>query len=243
MELIEHCKNAKGWKYVYGAKGRVYTYKEIQALRDMYGDMVWNTDLNKNGYTCCDCSGLISSCTGVIRSSSNFYTTAVDRVSIEELKKNWNKYIGWGIWHQGHIGVVSDTEGYYYAMENSKDNWVHRPITYQKWTYAIKLCDINYTDSPIKGNSKGIENQVIKVDYAQNFDVADSGKYKLTKSAYLRVGAGTKKGIIETIPKGNTVRCYGYSTTKSRTKWLYVTASKNGNSYNGFITLNKLERC
>ena len=64
------------------------------------------------GKLCCDGSGLISSYTRNIRSSSNYAYTAMDAVNTAQLKNNWSKYVGWGIWLSGHIGVVSDTEGY-----------------------------------------------------------------------------------------------------------------------------------
>ena len=76
--LLNHCKVAlaQNWKYVYGAKGTVLTRTQIQSLKNRYGSLVWNSDLNKAGSICCDCSGLISSYTGVIRSSSSYKSTA-----------------------------------------------------------------------------------------------------------------------------------------------------------------------
>ena len=143
--LLEHCKNARNWKYVYGAKGTVLTRAQIQRLKNMYGSLVWNSDLNKAGSICCDCSGLISSYTGIVRSSSNYKSTATSIATIAQLKSNWKAYVGWGIWMNGHIGVVSDTEGYYYAMDGSARNWVHYPISKNNWQYVIKLKDIDYT--------------------------------------------------------------------------------------------------
>lgn len=147
--LIEHCKDAvkKGVKYVYGAKWQVLTKAQIQALQNTYGkSCVWDSDLKKAGHLCCDCSGLISSYTGVTRGSTNYKDTATASVTISELNKNWSKYIGWGLWMQGHIGVVSDTKGYYYAMDGSARNMVHYPMSKQGWTKCIKLKDVEYTE-------------------------------------------------------------------------------------------------
>lgn len=147
-ELIEHCKKAlkNNVQYIYGAKMEVLSYNQIKAFQSMYGsNMVWVSDIKKAGKLCCDCSGLISSCTGVLRGSANYKQTAEKVVSIAEVKKNWQKYIGWAFWLSGHIGVVSDKEGYYYAMDGSARNMVHYPISKQKWVYALKLCDIDYT--------------------------------------------------------------------------------------------------
>ncbi|MDE5781004.1 MAG: hypothetical protein K2I03_05940 [Lachnospiraceae bacterium] len=144
-DLLSHCKKASGWKYVYGAKGQVLSRAQIQELKNHYGSLVWNSDLNKAGSVCCDCSGLISSYTGIIRSSAGYKATALSTATISQLKSNWKAYIGWGIWMNGHIGVVSDTEGYYYAMDGSSRNWVHNPISMNKWQYVIKLKDIDYS--------------------------------------------------------------------------------------------------
>lgn len=46
----------------------------------------------------------------------------------------------------GRIGVVSDTEGYYYAMDGSARNMVHYPISKNNWVKVIKLKDIDYVE-------------------------------------------------------------------------------------------------
>ncbi len=153
--LLLHCKQAvkNNVKYVYGAKMQVLTKAQIKALQNTYGKKcVWDSDLNKAGQLCCDCSGLISSYTSIVRGSTNYKDTALSSVSISELNKNWSKYIGWGLWMQGHIGVVSDTKGYYYAMDGSARNMVHYPMARQGWTRCIKLCDIDYSVQTSQSN-------------------------------------------------------------------------------------------
>jgi hypothetical protein len=145
--LIEHCKTAvnEKWKYVYGAKMQRLTLAQIQALRREYGSLVWAADDAKAGHICCDCSGLISSYTGIERSSTNYKDTALCSIKISEIRKNWSAYVGWGLWLPGHIGVVADKEGYYYAMDGSARNAVCNPLNMQLWLCAIKLKDIDYT--------------------------------------------------------------------------------------------------
>ena len=157
--LLLHCKQAvkNNVKYVYGAKMQVLTKAQIKALQNTYGKKcVWDSDLNKAGQLCCDCSGLISSYTSVVRGSTNYKDTALSSVSISELNKNWSKYIGWGLWMQGHIGVVSATKGYYYAMDGSARNMVHYPMAKQGWTKCIKLCDIDYSVQLSQSNSSSV---------------------------------------------------------------------------------------
>jgi hypothetical protein len=146
--LLAHCKQAlkNDVQYVYGAKMKVMSYTEIKALQNTYGkSYVWDSDLNKAGKLCCDCSGLISSYTGIARSSGNYADTATESVTLAQLKADWSKYVGWGLWLKGHIGVVSDTQGYYYAMDGSARNMVHLPLSKNNWVKAVKLKDIDYT--------------------------------------------------------------------------------------------------
>ena len=59
-----------------------------------------------------------------------------------------------------------------------------------------------------------------KTDYADDFNKAKAGIYKVTAASglNLRRGASTSKPVIETLPKGTKVACYGYYTGA----WLYV---------------------
>lgn len=147
-DLIAHCKKAINdeVKYIYGAKYQKLTYNQIKALQNMYGkSLIWDADLSKAGQWCCDCSGLISSCTGIERNSSNYKETATKVITLAELKKNWSNYIGYGLHMSGHIGIVSETYNYYYAMDGSARNMVKFPMEKQSWTSCIKLKDIDYT--------------------------------------------------------------------------------------------------
>lgn len=140
--LIAHCEQAlkQKWQYVYGAKGKVLTRNQIQSLRNIYGASVWESDLNKAGHICCDCSGLISSYTGIERGSWDYRATAVEDYSISKRTKEMR---GWAVWLQGHIGVYDGNDGYY-AMDGSARNMVHYPIEKNGWTRILKLCDIDY---------------------------------------------------------------------------------------------------
>lgn len=63
----------------------------------------------------------------------------------------------------------------------------------------------------------------VKVESAKNFNKSLAGTYKVTASALnLRTGAGTAKKIIKAMQNGDKVQCYGYYTTVSGTKWLYI---------------------
>ena len=142
-DLINHCEKAlsENWKYVYGAKGTVLNRNQIQNLQNRWGkNNVYNSDLNKAGHICCDCSGLISSLTGIERNTGGYKNTA--KVSIP-INQRTNQMKGWGVWKNGHIGVYDGNDGYY-AMDDSKRNMVHNNLNQNSFTDIIKLCDIQY---------------------------------------------------------------------------------------------------
>ena len=129
------------WKYVFGAKGEILTREQIRNKQKQWGkDKVWDSDLNKAGYICSDCSGLISSLTKIVRNAQGYYNTAVEKKSIDEKNPSMR---GWAVWKNGHIGIY-DGNGGYYAMENSKENAVHKNLTQNSFTHIIKLCDVDY---------------------------------------------------------------------------------------------------
>lgn len=49
-----------------------------------------------------------------------------------------------------------------------------------------------------------------------------AGTYKTTANLNMRTNAGTSHSIIDTIPAGKSVQCYGYYNTADGVKWLYV---------------------
>ncbi|MCQ2754722.1 MAG: hypothetical protein MJ231_06710 [bacterium] len=193
-DLINHCKLAlsRNVQYVYGAKMEVLTSSQIKSLQLRYGkNCVWDEDLKNAGKLCCDCSGLISSCTGIVRNSSGYKQSAEKVVNVSEIYKNWSNYVGWAVWLDGHIGVVSDKEGYYYAMDGSARDMVHFPMSRQKWVYALKLCDIDYSANTVKvkdipvsvngviGSAKGVN--IDGYNYFKIRDVADmTGAFKVS---------------------------------------------------------------
>lgn len=71
--------------------------------------------------------------------------------------------------------------------------------------------------------SNGVEVDV-KVDAAQSKDKSLAGTYKVTASDFLslRAGAGTGKTELKRMLPGEKVQCYGYYTSVSGVKWLYV---------------------
>lgn len=76
-----------------------------------------------------------------------------------------------------------------------------------------------------------------KIEYAKSYDQKLSKTYTTTANLNLRTGAGTNKSILTVIPKGKSVKCYGYYTNVSGTKWYYVQYNK----LEGFVSSKYLK--
>lgn len=78
--------------------------------------------------------------------------------------------------------------------------------------------------------------------YASNFDRAISGEYKTTDALNLRDGAGTNYKVLTCMPNKTKVINYGYFSYVGNTKWFYVKAEVNGNTYIGFCSSKYLRK-
>ena len=79
---------------------------------------------------------------------------------------------------------------------------------------------------------------------ARSFNKAVAGTYTVTAGAGLNVrdAAGTDSKVLVTIPKGTTVKNYGYYTVVNGVKWLYVAFSHKRVNYTGFVHERFLSR-
>lgn len=80
-------------------------------------------------------------------------------------------------------------------------------------------------------------------DAAKSYLKSLSGTYKVTASALnVRNGAGITKKKMVAIPKGTTVKCYGYYTSVLGTKWLYIQFTYKNVTYTGFASSKYLKK-
>lgn len=77
---------------------------------------------------------------------------------------------------------------------------------------------------------------------AKKFNTGVSGSYKTTTNVYCRNDAGTNKKALCLIPAGTKVECFGYYTTFSGAKWLYVRFVLNDITYTGFVCSKYLKK-
>ena len=87
------------------------------------------------------------------------------------------------------------------------------------------------TESAVKPTATNTEK--IIVEPAKSIHKAYSKAWTVNAKSGLnmRVGAGTNKDIIKTLPNGSGVRCYGYYTNNSGTIWLYVVDDSGTKGY------------
>lgn len=140
-ELVAFAKSKLGVPYVYGMKGEVMTLAKYNQLKSMYGALVWDSDKNKVGKVCCDCSGLISWATGIIRNSQGYHDTALEVQPISTISK---APIGAAVWQKGHIGIYIGN-GEYIAEDGSAYGCRKNKLSKAAFTHWLRLKDIDYT--------------------------------------------------------------------------------------------------
>ena len=140
-ELVAFAKSKLGVPYVYGMKGTVMTLAKYNELKALYGDLVWDSDKNKVGKVCCDCSGLISWATGIIRNSQGYHDTALEVQPISTISK---APIGAAVWKKGHIGIYIGN-GEYIAEDGSAYGCRRNKLIKAGFTHWLRLKDIDYT--------------------------------------------------------------------------------------------------
>ena len=190
QELVAFAKSKLGVPYVYGMKGKVMTLAKYNQLKSMYGDLVWNSDKNKVGKVCCDCSGLISWATGIIRNSQGYHDTALEVQPISTISK---APIGAAVWQKGHIGIYIGN-GEYIAEEGSTYGCGKNKLSKAGFTHWLRLKDIDYTvkeevDDEVVEQAKLIVNgkeytveRILKdgTNYIKIRDIADVLGYEIS---------------------------------------------------------------
>ena len=141
-ELVAFAKSKLGVPYVYGMKGKVMTEALYDSLKKTYGNLVQDSDRQKIGKVCCDCSGLISWATGIARSSQNYHDTALEIEPIATIAK---APIGAAVWRKGHIGIYIGN-GEYIAEDGSAYGCRINKLRNAGFTHWLKLKDIDYTE-------------------------------------------------------------------------------------------------
>lgn len=214
--LVSYVKTKIGNPYLYGFKqnyawNRTCTKDNYNNLKKTYGSMVWNSDVKCIGKHPCDCSGLISAYTGILRGSSEYKSTATKVLPIKKIKK---AVPGCALWMQGHIGVYIGN-GYYIAEDDSAYGCRKAKVSANKWTHILWLRDIDYT------SKKTVT--TVKKDRKKNTKVTYYKKYTGRSVSFVDAlnGAGIKSTFANRvkIAKANGIKAY-IGTSKQNTKLL-----------------------
>lgn len=142
-ELVAFVRGKLGTPYVYGMKGTVMTASAYEYLKRQYPSQVKDSDKEKIGKVCVDCSGLISWCTGLIRGSSQYKETAKKVLPISQIAE---AVPGCALWKPGHIGVYIGG-GYAVEARGSAYGTVQTRVADRPWTHILWLHDIDYNNS------------------------------------------------------------------------------------------------
>ena len=141
-ELVAFCRSKLGTPYVYGMKGSVMTAANYAYLKRTYGKLVWNSDEDKIGKVCVDCSGLISWACGVKLGSSQWMYRANVKQLISSIK---DAPVGALVWMQGHIGVYTGLKNgvpYYIAADGSAYGVREVPLSKNRFTHWLLVSDV-----------------------------------------------------------------------------------------------------
>lgn len=176
-ELAAFARSKLGTAYVYGMKGDVLTAKKYEQLKLLFGPLVWDSDKEKIGQVCVDCSGLISWATGMVRNSQGYHDTAerVFPISTVNLAP-----VGAAVWKKGHIGIYIGG-GRYIAADGSQHGCRMHTVKDSGFTHWFLLKDITYeeeemaTKETILYNGKEYTVELIRKDgvtYLKTRDIA-----------------------------------------------------------------------
>lgn len=192
--LLEYARSKISTPYIYGAKMEVLTEDKFKYLQKVYGkSLVWDSDAGKIGKVCCDCSGLISSYTGILRSSAGYKTSAK---LIHPISTISEAPIGSLVWLNGHIGIYSGILHdipYYVAEDGSAYGCREVPLSCNKFTNWFLCNDIEYLED---------EQEEEMVKYATYNDVPDWGK-PAVKAAMSKQGKFNGAKVLNGDEKGN----------------------------------------
>lgn len=188
-----------GTPYVYGMKGQVLTKAKFVELQKMYGaSYVWNTDANKIGKVCCDCSGLISWYTNKMLGSSQLYADAVKRQSISTIDE---APIGATVWKQGHVGIFIGYENgvpMYVAEDGSAYGCRKNKLSNAKFTHWLLQSYITYDMNTSKKNKDSVKPSIKYKGHCENLgdtSVVKDGEVCGTTGRALRLEALSIVGL------------------------------------------------
>ncbi len=142
-------------------------------------------------------------------------------------------------------GWVKNSNGKY-VLVTSLSTYKPEKIFYidTKFTKVVNTKGLKFKDLPkeptVIKSSATVSSSKTATEAAKSKLSSLSGTYKTKGNLNIRNGAGTDASIMVTIPEGTKVKNYGYYTSVSGTKWLYVQFTYKDVTYTGFASSKHL---
>lgn len=151
--------------------------------------------------------------------------------------------------HADHVGIVESVSGSTITViEGNYSSSVKRRTLQVNSKYIRGFGLPKYTDSitttTTTATTATTSTATVKkaTDSAKSYLKSLAGTYVTTDKLNMRNGAGTSKKIMVAIPKGTTVKNYGYYTNYNGTKWLSVQVTLEAVKYTGFCSERYLKK-
>ncbi|MCD8308869.1 MAG: phage tail tip lysozyme [Clostridia bacterium] len=196
------------------------------------------------------------------KSASGMYAAATTKGTISSFPKTTGLLVfkGTSTSKITHVGVYGG-DGYVYEAKGHQYGVVKTAFSASAWQYWAQCpyCTNDVTSttgsttttttattttsgSSSSSSSSSSATEKKATDAAQSYLKSLAGTYKTTANLNMRNGAGTSKKLMVTLPKGTSVKNYGYYTTSGGTKWLYVQVTYNSVKYTGFCSSAYLQK-
>ena len=144
--------------------------------------------------------------------------------------------------HSDHVGIVEKVSGSTITViEGNYSESVKRRTIQVNGKYIRGYGVPAYTASSSATTSSSPK-MITASKGAEFKSDAISGQYTVTANLHMRDGAGTGNDSMIVLPKGTKVRCYGYYSVENDVRWLYVQASIDGVTYEGFCSSKYLKK-
>lgn len=265
--LLSYAKAQVGLPYWYGTYGQTANASLYGSKKKQYPDYYTADDFKSQyGKRVHDCCGLIkgylwsetATSTPVYKSSqdksaSGMYAAATTKGKISTLPKTAGLLVfkGESTSKITHVGVY-DGSGYVYEAKGHSSGVVKSTYNQANWNYWAQ-CPYTTDDtssssttssssSSKSSSSSSSTSSKTATDSAKSYDKSLAGSYKTTANLYVRNGASTSKSSMVVLPKGTVVQNYGYYTSTSGIKWLYVQVTYNKVKYTGFCSSRYLSK-
>ena len=265
--LVAYAKEQVGKPYWYGCYGQTATAALLKSKKAQYPSYYTASDFESQiGQRVHDCSGLskgylwstTNTSTPSYKSSQDLsaakmYSTASTKGKIATFDKVAGRLLFKGSTASSisHVGIYGG-DGYVYEAKGHAYGVQKTAYSASDWTFWAQHPDITddtsesstATTSSATSSTTTASSEVTASAKAQSYLKSLAGTYTVTASSGLNVrdGAGTHYDVLVAIPCGTAVTCYGYYTTYSGTKWLYVQFTYGGVKYTGFASSTYLAK-